>query len=545
MRAVVVRWSWLAAGALRISAAEPVFTHIHPAGVQAGTAVAVSLAGKFDPWPCRIYSGNPGLTFTPRKNPGEFELRVDCGVPPGPCLLRAVNAEGASGPVAVMITEEPQVRETEPNDDWKTPQPLDSGPVAVTVNGRMDRTDDVDSYQVTLTKGETLVAWSEASVLAAGFDAMLRLVDSRGVTLAFNHDGPAGMDPLLVFKAPEHGRYVVQTMGHKYPASSDLRFAGGPDCVYRLHLSTGPVLRNTSPLALPDAACGTVTAEGWNLADGTVLPDNIISGPFPPVRSELPEMSENPESLTLAIPSAVSGRIAASGEEDRYVFPATKGEVLQLEVTGPSLGSEIDAWIRVLDDQGKSLAYNDDAGGSSQSRLLWTAPADGTYEVRVGDLTQRGGQDFYYRLTITRPVAEVAALTEAHSVRVESGKSVEVKTTVTFTHGFGAALVLTARPLPPGVSAPGVAVPEKGGDTVLTLTAEAGASPVSQPLRLILTETGSGREHPVMHRMISTSENNGVPQGYRRLLIDETPELWLTLTAPPPPPAPAPASGAE
>lgn len=525
-----------------VTAAEPVFTHIHPAGVQAGPTTIVALNGKFDPWPCQVHADAPGLTFTPRKDAGTFDLTVGAAVPPGPHLLRAFNAEGASAPVAIVITREPQTLETEPNDDFHAPQKLEnaSGCFDITVNGRMDKGDDVDCFSVTLTKGQTLAAWSEAYVLAAGFDAMLRITDAAGNVLAFNHDGPSCMDPLLIFTAPADGTYIVQTMGHKYPAATDIQFQGGLDCLYRLHLSTAPLGRHTWPLAISSQSDGAVAVEGWNLKGMVWNPDAPPPFVFPPPRSKVPEVTESAAPQTLAIPSAVSGRLSADGETDRYLFSAAKGEILDLAVTGPDLGSEIDAWLKILDSQGAELATNDDSADSSDARLRWTAPADGVFTAAVGDLTHRSGTDFYYRLSITRPEPGTKATVAAHAFKIEAGGSREIPVTVTLENGFSTPLILTARELPDGITAPEVPVPDKGGAVTLTLTASKEAATTSKPFRLVLAEKDKPIAHPVEYVMVSTTENNGVPQGYRKLLVPATTELWLTVTpAPPQPPPPA------
>ena len=528
MRRILLWGVSLAAGSMGLTAAEPVFTHVHPAGVQAGTTSLVSFAGKFDPWPCQVHTAEPGLRFVPQKDPGTFEVTVDASMVPGPCLLRAFNGEGASGPVALMITGTPQTLESEPNDDFRAPQVLTS--TIATINGRLDKGDDVDSYQVTMTKGRTLVAWVEAHVLAAGCDAMLRVIDDHGLTLAFNHDGPATMDPLLVFTAPEDGTYFVQIMGHKYPAASEIRFAGGKDCVYRLHLSTGPVVRNLWPLAAPRE--GLMSVEGWNLPVNRIAADSHPIMLYPPRPSCPVELADFVESPILNAPCAVSGRIANAGAEDRYSFKAAKGETLELAITGPALGSEIDPWVKVLNAEGKELAVNDDAGGSTEARLVWTAPEEGSYRAVVGDLTQRGGADFYYRLALTHPVPGVKATTD-HAFKVQAGQTTAVKVGVVFTDGFAVPLTLNAGSLPPGVTAAAVPVPAKGGEVTISLTADATAAGSSQPFQLLLTSNPAGQEHPVRHGMVSSSENNGVPQGFRQLLIPETSELWLTVTAAP------------
>ncbi len=514
----------------------PVLTHMHPAGVMRGTTTQVKLSGKFDPWPCQVWTAVPGIVFTAGKEAGSFDVTVSPEVPAGPHLIRAFNDEDVSAPVAMVVDSTPQILDVEPNDDFRAPQEVSVA--TATINGKHEKGGDVDSFAVNLKKGQVMVAWVEAYLLAAGFDAMLRIVNQGGEALAFSHDHTT-MDPFLVFTAPEDGRYIVQTMGHKYPASSDINFAGGDDCVYRLHLATGPVVRNTWPLAVQRGGKRSVTLDGWNLTAPVAEIEESVPSAFPVIFSDVPEVSETPESQTMIVPSAVSGRIEAAGSEDRYQFTATKDLKLELSVTGPRYGSEIDAWLKVRDPEGKELATNDDEGGSTEARLSWTVPADGTYTAAVGDLTQRGGRDFYYRLLITPAVPAVSAATASHSVKVEAGKAAELKIAVTLTNGFAPKLKLAAKNLPAGVTVEEKDVPEKGGEAVLSLATAASAPVASQAFQLVLREVEGGKEYPVQFAMVSVSENNGVPQGYRELLINSTDQLWLTVTAPPPaPPAP-------
>jgi hypothetical protein len=536
MRALILLAVPVLGGVRPLGGAEPVLTHVFPAGVQRGLETDVKLVGKFDPWPCRVWTDAPGIVFTPGADAGVFKVAVAADVPAGPHLLRAVNAEGASVPVAMVVADSAQTLEVEPNDDYRSPQVLPE--TTATVNGRHEKADDVDSFGVTLARGQVLVARIDAYVLAATFDAMLRVVDDSGSTLAFNHDHVT-MDPFLVFTAPRDGRYAVQTMGHAYPASTDIRFAGGETCLYRLHLSTAPVVRNTWPLAVTRGAAAPVTLEGWNLASTRIDVDPSAPPAIPVTLSDIPEVIESPEPQVLAVPSAVSGRLEVAGGEDRHAFDATKDRVFELAVTGRHQGSEIDPWLKIRDHEGKELAAGDDDGGSLEPRLVWTAPADGRYTAVVGDVTQRGGPGFFYRLSVRPATPSVSATVAAHAAKVEAGKSAEVKVVVARAHGFQSKLKLAALGLPAGVAAAEVDVPEAGGEVALTLAAEATAPAAGAPFRLVLRETDGGREHPVIFSIATTSENNGVPQGYQQLLINATDQLWLTVV-PPPPPAPDP-----
>lgn len=53
----------------------------------------------------------------------------------------------------------------------------------------------------------------------------------------------------------------------------------------------------------------------------------------------------------------------------------------------------------------------------------------------------------------------------------------------------------------------------------------------SQPFQLVVRATETSTEYPVAHSMITTGENNGVPQGYTALVINSTNQLWLTVIA--------------
>lgn len=516
-----------------LPAAEPKLTHFHPAGVARGTETEVQAVGSFDPWPCRMWAAAPGIEFKPGKDAGTFTVAVAADAAAGPCLVRAINADGSSAPVALVIADTPQTAEVEPNNDPRSPQVLETA--TATINGRHEKADDVDSFAVPLTRGQVLVARVEAYVLAAGYDPMLRVVDAAGSVVAFNHDHVT-LDPFLAFTAPQDGRYVVQTMGHAYPASTDIRFAGGVTCNYRLHLSTGPTVRNTWPLGVTRGSVAEVALEGWNLQETRAqLDPAALPASVPVVLSELPEMVETTEPQTLAIPTAVSGRLDRTGQEDNYPFSATKDTVLALAVTGRRHGSDIDPWLKIRDANGKELATNDDDAGSLEPLLLWTVPADGTYSAVVGDVTQRGGPEFFYRLTIAPAAPTVTATVPHHAFKVEAGKSLEIKATVTPVHGFNSKLRFTVTGLPDGVTAAEVDVPEAGGEVAVTLAATAEVAPGGSPIRLVLREVEGGREFPVIHWLATTGENNGVPQGYQQLLVNSIDEFWLTVAAVPPP----------
>jgi len=218
-------------------AAEPTLTHLNPIAGQQGTTVSVTAGGKFDPWPPQVWVSGDGVTFKPGEKAKQFNVEIAKDAVPGPRLVRFFNKDGASALRFFIVSDQPELVEKEPNDEYSAPQAIPSLPA--TQGGRLDKGGDVDSYSVELKAGQTLVARVEGYILGSGFDGMLRVVDSKGVQHAFNHDGPT-MDPLLTWQAPSDGTYIVQIMGFPHPANSSVRFTGGENCVYRLHLHAGP-----------------------------------------------------------------------------------------------------------------------------------------------------------------------------------------------------------------------------------------------------------------------------------------------------------------
>jgi len=502
---------FIAVCGLVASAAEPTLTHIFPAAGTRGTNVTVRPSGKFAPWPVQAWVDAPGIVFKALPKAGEFDVEIAPDAAPGPHLIRLFNGEGASAPRFFIVSAAPETLEAEPNDDFKKPQKIAALPT--TISGQLGKAGDVDSFAVSLKKGETLTARVEAYVLGSTFDGMLRLVDESGTQLAFNHDDGRTPDPRLTWTATSDGTFTVQLMGFAYPANSAVGFTGGEGCIYRLHLTTKPQPRISLPSH--DPSRGAAIAE-----------------------QEPNDTGSNAQAINF--PCSIPGVIEKAGDQDRFAFTAVKAMAYELKLFGARAGSPLDAWLKIENKDGKELAHNDDAEGSRDPQLTWTAPGDGVFVAAIGDLTHRGGRDYIYRLTISEAKPSVNATAASHSVVVTAGKTSEIKATVKRVNGLKLKLQLTAKNLPEGLSAADVDVPDKGGEVTLKITATDTATAASQPFQLVVRESESGTEHVVPYFMTTSGENNGVPQGYTELVINSTDQLWLTVIgAPPKPQAPA------
>ena len=66
---------------------------------------------------------------------------------------------------------------------------------------------------------------------------------------------------------------------------------------------------------------------------------------------------------------------------DLFAVSLAAGQTLTADVTARDVGSTLDSYLRLFDATGRELASNDDAGGSRDSYLQYTAAAAGTYYV--------------------------------------------------------------------------------------------------------------------------------------------------------------------
>lgn len=541
-------------------AAAPTLDHLFPVALPAGATQTVAAVGKFDPWPAQLWSDSPRIVFSPETNSGRFQVAIAPDASLGPHWVRAFNEQGASQPRFFVVTAAPQVAEVETNDSFLKPQAIDELPASI--NGRLERAGDVDCFGVQLEAGQTLVAEVEAYVLGSPLDAALRLVDARGVQFGFNHDDGRTLDPFLAFTAPSRGRYVVQVFGFAYPADSDVRFTGNAKCVYRLHLKAGPYVRHTVPLGVARTGRTRLRLVGWNLGtndqvefDGaSLLPEatravlshrffnNVLSLPV----SDGVEATEREPNNRLAqaeeheVPFAVTGRIDAAGDEDRFRVTLKKGDALHLEVQSATLGFPVDPWLKVENAEGKELSKADDNVGSDPV-LEWTAPENGSFVIAVGNVLHRGGADQYYRLNVGRSLPEVRVRTAANAWVADPGKTNELKFTVKLLNGAKGKFTAAVGGLPEGVAAENLAVPEQGGEVTIKLAVAADAKPFQGPIRIEIKESASGKVFRAANELVTAGVDNGVPNGFNHLLLESIEQLWLTV----PPVKPAKAAEAK
>ena len=526
-----------------IHAASPQVDWLFPIGAQRGSEALAQIGGKYN-WPLKVWSESDGIKFVPDNGKkGFYRVHIEKAVIPGPYLIRFYDNNGSAQPRVFFVSKAVDVPEKEPNNEMFKPQVVTNLPAVI--HGKFGKGGDIDSYQFSLKKGQTLVAHMDAYTAGVSMDALMLLRDKRGVKLAFNHDAHS-LDPRLIWKCSRDGDYVLQMACFKFPANSNSSFDGGADRVYRVTLTNGPWVRHAWPNSVTKGVSTKIKLVGQNMGnhevavdaprgEKVVLPVEAANGPLrlsvlDHAQNIEKEPNDNNETANLIkFPMTVSARIDKSGDVDRYAFEAKKGEKYRFDIDSFKDGFLLDAQLSLEDDSGKELSTNDDSNKKRDPLLNWTAPGNGRYSIRVRSLLNKGGMEYFYRLHLTRPKPSFNATVPTPQFDLNAGTTNEVKVAVNYLDGYKGKLTIVAENLPKGVVAQPISQ-EKKGTAVLKIVARKDAPPFSGPLSLSIGPDGEeSKQKKISCALTSSGVNNGVPQGFPDYIIPETSHLWITV----------------
>ena len=293
--------------------------------------------------------------------------------------------------------------------------------VPVTVNGKL--LGAVNDFRFKARKGERLVLEVNASRLGSPLDSILEILDAKG-------------NPVK--------RATV-----------------------RCELATAVTLND------PSSAGSGIRILSWT---GIAVGDTLMVG------SELLKVSAMPR-----------------GPDDDIRFESFEGQRIGLLDTTPEAHS-IDTpvyKVRVY-PPGQTfvsnglplvdLPYRNDDGGpgyGKDSRLRFTAPADGEYVVRLRDVRGVHGEDYAYRLTVRAPAPDFRLSVNPRNPNVPVGGRIPVTVTALRLDDFDGPIDVAIEDLPPGMSASqGVIEPGQVSATLLLSADENAHLDRAVPLRV-------------------------------------------------------------
>ena len=486
----------------------PHVSYVFPAGGQRGQTVEFLVGGHYLHEGCSFLMTGEGVSATPRIErttttwfegpvipmpasqrkedyPQDYlgSVTIDENAGLGLRHWRVWTSQGVTPRMKFVVGDLPEVIEHE-IDGQPIPEHVT---LPVTINGRIFPREDVDIWTFEAQKGETLTCEVMAARLGSPLDSRIEIRGPNGQPIAENVDA-FGADSFVAFTAPEAGTYECRI--------HDIEFGGLQHYVYRLTIRKGPYVRSAYPLggrragsvqlALSGASLPAATSS-VSLADATadfvVWQIEPLSNPVLLTVGDVEELLEqepNDEVSTVGAPRVTTlpvicnGRIGKAGDVDCWSFSAKKDQRLLFNVAAERLGSRLDSELAIVDATGKQLATNNDAGnGTADSRLLWKAPADGTFAVQLRDeLGSRGGDDFAYRLSVTELTSEAFELSlPADSVTVDRGGETKLKIVVDRSSGWSGPIELSVEGLPEGVTVEGTTIAKNRNDTQIVFKA--------------------------------------------------------------------------
>ena len=199
----------------RVSISEqPFITQVFPLGGQAGVATVAAISG----W-----------------NLPERQLTLD--TEPGGVGVRQTawrGDEAVSNSILYAVDSLPECRDIEPNHTAQTAQPVT---LPIVVNGRIERSGDVNVFRFQGRAGNEVVAEVQARRLGSPLDSLLRLTDASGKVLALDDDYPDKEFGLLTHQADSWLCVKLPADGTYYVWLTDAQNAGSDAHAYRLRIS--------------------------------------------------------------------------------------------------------------------------------------------------------------------------------------------------------------------------------------------------------------------------------------------------------------------
>ena len=171
----------------------------------------------------------------------------------------------------------------------------------------------------------------------------------------------------------------------------------------------------------------------------------------------------------------IEGSIDPPGDVDTFRFQVSKGQGLAFEVETPRSGPPLfNPWLQVAGPDARDLFDNihmeyggdgDDVNKTTERKTVFTFQEEGSYELRIRDLTsRRGGSDLAYRVLIRPKIPHLGRLevflgvkgrrlapTTDH-INLAPGRAKTVTVVCELEEGFEGDVAVSAANLPEGVS---------------------------------------------------------------------------------------------
>ncbi len=445
-------------------------TSVFPCGVRSGTksVVRVDSARR---WPVAVESTEPRIVWKAEQEKLTFTVDVPRDLPPQLVWFRLYDAKGISRWLPLLIGSTSRAADTEPNDRIEQ---ATSVSLPCTIDGRLDKSGDVDVYRLHLDKDKTFVARVTANfLLESPIDAVLQVCDAAGHVLLQNHDD-RGLDPTIAFTPREEGDYLLRIFAFPSKPNSGITFTGSARSCYQIEVSSGPPLAVAAPISITvDARVPATRTWQWSGApDSHGLSPVYFVDPAAHIVELASRRRDAPRpSSPLSLPLVVNGQFAESREVHEFSIEAKANEEFALEVWSNRIGYRVDPYLEIIDEAGKRIAKFDDISrGEIDISTKWKAAAAGTYRLVLRDRFGDCGDRWRYLLSVERLEPSVELSVDTFHWQINDGKPVTIEVAVSRHAGWEEEFTLAIEGLPSNIECQPVTVTGKEAIAKLTLT---------------------------------------------------------------------------
>jgi len=340
-----------------------------------------------------------------------------------------------------------------------------------------------------------------ADAVPGWFQAVVTLYDDQGKEVAYADDDRFHPDPVFHCTLPKTGQYEL--------AIRDALYRGREDFVYRIEIGKAPYV--TKPSAPAQASAG-----------------------------DLPEYQETASAdvMMVELPVLAKGQIAPVGDIDVYRFLGRASATVAVEVTSRAMDASLDSLIRLIDANGRVVAWNDDhvikqdhlhknpAGlvtHHADSYLVAELPIDGLYDVHITDAQQHGGPDFTYQLRIAEAQPDFGLRTATSGLTCRAGGAAKLTLHALRKEGYTGPIDIALTGDALGFTLQNARIP--AGKDQVTVTLKAPRRRLTEPFNLHLEGRAKIEGQTVTHAVVPADD---VMQAflYRHLVPAQT----LTVT---------------
>ena len=488
----------------------PMITHVHPVAVQRGKTTEVTVEGQMNFFAAykALFEGS-GLSaeIVPQKAPPPM--------PPAPPLLRNTKLKitvapdaalgvrefriatelGVSSVGQLVIVDDPVVMENTANNTSAQAQPIQ---LPCVIAGKIEAIEDVDFFKFEAKQGQTLTfemfcarLQDKIHDLQKHAKPMLTLYDAEGRELAAN-DTFFFADPLLSYTIPKSGTYLLQVRESTY--DGDQRW------VYAILATDRPYVTHVFPMAgspgqklelepigsakLTHARIPFVVPSQTGIQQIQLDLPGAMTNPATFIVSSLPqfveqEPNDDPAKATrVTLPAGINGKIGTRRDMDHFIFTATKGKAIKLELKarrfGTLLNSSLHGVLEVMNVKGATILSSDVTHGQEAS-LVFTPPSDEDFIVRVRDLNSKGGDTFVYYLEADWALPDFTLRCDPDKAMIGPGSSAAWYVHVNRLNGFAGPVQVEVKGLPKEITASPLTIPPSMTQGMIVLTADVNA----------------------------------------------------------------------